>query len=324
MTKSTRTFLLTSTAIVVGGVVTGLVVYLTGGFSAVSSARAATPAELSYVPDDASVVAYANVREVMLSELRGRLQEHRPEGGSGHRDFLERTGIDIETDIDHVVACMLPEDDPEGDQSEGFVLARGRFDDVRLETLAREFGGVAEEYRGTRVIAHDDQTLAFLEPGLLLIGERSAARRAIDTAADGQDVTANAEMMRLVGEVALGSDAWGVGQIDSLTAQAQLPAEVADQLPAVRWFSASGHVNGGIDGVLRAEARDDQAAEDLREVVRGFLALARLQTNGGPELQTMLRSLQLGGSGSTVAVSFSIPLALIDAFAENSERTPIE
>ena len=45
------------------------------------------------------------------------------------------------------------------------------------------------------------------------------------------------------------------------------------QIPAITWFAVSGHVNGGLRGVIRAETRDDEAANNLRDVVRGFMAL---------------------------------------------------
>jgi hypothetical protein len=94
---------------------------------------------------------------------------------------------------------------------------------------------------------------------------------------------------------------------------ANLPEGVASQIPAVKWFSASGHVNGGVSGLLRAEARDEQAGQNLRDVVQGFLALARLQAGSKPEMQALVSSLQVSGSGSTVALSFSVPSEAIEA-----------
>ena len=79
-------------------------------------------------------------------------------------------------------------------------------------------------------------------------------------------------MMKLVRSLDDGN-AWAVGRFDALSSHARLPEDVASQLPAITWFSASGHVNGGIRGVVRAETRDDEAANNLRDVVRGFLAL---------------------------------------------------
>ena len=80
-------------------------------------------------------------------------------------------------------------------------------------------------------------------------------------------------------------NAWAVGRLDLLRSNAGFPQGVATQLPAITWFSVSGHVDGGLRGVVRAEARDEEAAKDLREVVGGFLALARLQTGSRPEFQ---------------------------------------
>ena len=111
------------------------------------------------------------------------------------------------------------------------------------------------------------------------------------------------------------SNAWAVGRFDALMSQAKLPEGVASQIPAVKLFSASGHINGGLSAVIRAETRDDQAAQNLRDVVQGFLALAKLQSNTQPELQALVNSLQLSGTGKTVALSFQVPSQVIDAIA---------
>ena len=116
------------------------------------------------------------------------------------------------------------------------------------------------------------------------------------------------------------SNAWAVGRFDALMSQAKLPEGVASQIPAVKLFSASGHINGGLAAVIRAEARDDQAAQNLRDVVQGFLALAKMQSNTQPELQALVNSLQLSGTGKTVALSFQVPSQVIDALAAAKQQ----
>ena len=81
---------------------------------------------------------------------------------------------------------------------------------------------------------------------------------------------------------------------------------------AITWFSVGGHVNGGIRGIIRAEARDDEAANNLRDVMRGFMALAKMQSGSKPELQAMMQSLGLGGKGKTVELSFTVPAEVFD------------
>jgi hypothetical protein len=320
MTRKTRNFLLGSAGILTVGLCTGLVAYY-GGFPSGAFSQAEGPQEIRYVPADATVLAYANVRDVMTSDFRQRLRAAMPEE-RGQQEFEQQTGINIETDVDSVVACMLPVEAqrPGG----GLALIRGRFNDVRIEAFAREHGGQVEEYRGKRVIeapgpgggdihGHGERpVLAFLEPGLLAVGERHAVRRAIDTLETGQSVRSNDELMRLVGEVEIGSSAWVVGRFDVLASRANLPDGVANQIPPIKWFAGTGRLNGGLSGSLRAEAGDDQSAQNLRDVVRGFLALAKLQAGSRPEFQPILQSLELGGSGRTVALSFSIPTQVID------------
>jgi hypothetical protein len=96
-----------------------------------------------------------------------------------------------------------------------------------------------------------------------------------------------------------------------LVNHANLPDQVAHRIPPVKWFAAAGHINGGISGTLRADAQDDQSAENLRDVVRGLLALAKLQAQADPKLSAISESLQLTGTGKTVSLSFTLPAELL-------------
>jgi hypothetical protein len=313
MTKKTRLFLLIAAGVLIVGLGTGLVAsYM--GLPALALQSKDGPDELQYVPEDAKLLAYANVRDVMASELRQKIREIHPE--TKHNDFEEKTGINIETDIDRVVASLSGTGE-QSDREGMLVIASGRFDAVRIEGLAREHGGQVTEYKGKRLITHTPRSephamaVAFMKPGLVAFGTDRAVRQAIDLENGGPNVTDNDEVMGLVRDIDDGN-AWAVGRFDAIANRARLPREVANQLPPINWFAATGHVNGGIRGLVRAEARDEAAAQNLRDVVRGFMALARLQTSAKPELNTMLNSLQLGGEGKTVSLEFAVPTEIID------------
>jgi hypothetical protein len=319
MTKKTRYFLAGSAAVLLAGVFTGLVAYYAGGFQPV--AASAVSNELRYVPADAALVAYADVRAIMDSELRQRLKAAMPMQEQGQQEFQEQTGINIEQDIDFVVAAMSAI----GQHPAPLVVARGRFNDTQLEGLARQHGGTVEDYKGKRLIVatatqpvEHTMVLAFLEPGLIAVGEGTAVRNAIDAQLAAHSITSNDEMMRLVGDIGSGNNAWAVGRVDALTAQAHLPEQVSSHLPALKWFAAAGHVNGGLSGTLTAEARDDAAAENLRDVVRGFMGLARLQTGSDPKAQALIDSLQLSGTGKTVTLSFTVPAEVLQMIPKTS------
>jgi hypothetical protein len=321
MTKRTRLFVLIAAGILVVGLGTGLLAsYM--NIQTLTLIGGNGPEEFAYVPANAQMLGFANVRAVMDSEVRRKLMDLHQGADSGDR-FQERTGINITQDIDSVVAAVTPEV-AEG-KGPPLVLARGRFDQVRLEGLAREEGGVVEDYKGIRLVTHDNFAVAFVEAGLVALGVPAVVRRAIDTKQAGNgNVTSNDEVMGMVKQVT-GGTVWGVARFDALTGM-RIPAEVKDRLPAISWFSAKGIIDGGIEGLISAEARDDKAAQDLRQVVQGFVALGRMQAGPNhPEIADFLNSIQLTGQGRTVSLGFSIPPAMIDVLnALRAGRRPGE
>src|SRR5205814_1997702 len=235
MTTRTRYFVVVSLLVLTVGLGSGLVAYYVG-FPAGALGQHAGPLELEYIPRDATVIAFANVHEVMTSDLRQRLRRAVPMHENGQRELQEQTGINIETDLHRA----------------------GNNPQAGLES-----------------------------------------------------VTGNEELMNLVKSMDDGN-AWAVGRFDALRSQAHLPDNVSSQIPAITWFAVNTHINGGIRGTIRAEARDDVAANNLRDVVRGFLALAKMQTNSKPELQAMVDSLEVGGANKTVSIAFMVPSEVFD------------
>jgi len=323
MTAKTRYFLIGSVMVLIVGLSIGLVAYYGGVPSGLFSAQSG-PAELKYLPGDAAVVAYANVHDVMNSELRQRLRKFEGASEDGRNEFKQETGIDIETDIDHVVACMNPQTGTT--KHAGLLIVNGRFDAAKIEGLAIQHGGTAEQYKGKRLLlvsphkageatgetAPPQMAMAFLDAGVVALGTADMVRLAVDRAAGGTSVLANAELMKQVGDMS-GQSLWAVGRFDALTEHATLPAEISARIPPITWFSASGKVNGGLQAMLKAEAKDEQSANNLRDIVRGFVALAKLQAGNKPALQGMMPDVQLSGEGKEVAISFAVTSEMLDA-----------
>ncbi len=324
MHSKTRYFAITSLLVLTVGLGTGLLAYYVG-FPTSAFAGANTLEEFQLVPSDASLVAYADVREIMASPLRQKARTLFPMKEDGQREFESQTGINIETDIDRVVAAISPTlaggtgSNPV--QGSALLLARGRFNESKIEALMREHGAQVEQYKGKRVIIAPIEknapgiSLAFLQPGFASIGTTNLIKAAIDRqSGSGANMTSNTELMSLVADLD-SANAWAVGRFDTLTNQAQLPAQISQGLPALTWVSASVKVGTGVQGVVRAHAKDEAAANNLRDVVRGIVALAKLQASSRPEVQTAISSLALGGTGQTVALSFDLPGEMFDALS---------
>ena len=303
MSKPTRLVLLGACGVLFAGLAVGAVAFVQGGFSG-QLETPAIPDELRYFPSTASVVAYADVRGVMASDVRQRFRDSAREA-EGQREFESRTGIDLERDVDQVVACLIPG----VGEPDGLVVATGRFQPDRLEQLAQEHGGTAEEYRGVRVISRPtgdrDLAMAFLEPGVLALGSTSVVRQAVD--APGTDVTSNERLMGLMTEIDGGSNAWLIARMDDPDALSWLPDRVQTQVPPLEAFAIGSRLNGGLSGRITAEGRDEQATQNLTDVVQGFLALARMQTGSRPELASVLDGFELSRTERRVILSFNLP-----------------
>src|SRR6266550_1561897 len=331
MTVKTRYFVIVSLLVVVVGLGTGLVAYYVG-FPATPFFNGNTPEELRYMPSTASVVGYVEVREIMASDLRQRVRQTMASQAQddGKRQFQELTGINFETDIERIVACL---DSQSSSDNSGLVFARGLFDTVKIEALMREHGAQVQDYKGKRliVVEHfggndlsnvppanrqpDDISIAltFMEPGLIAVGGTALVQHAIDLrTAGGGSAATNDDLVAHIRALE-GGNAWVVGRLDQIRERAKLPEIVANQIPPITWFSVRGHVDGGLQALVTAEAKDDESANMLRDVVRGFLALAKLQTSSKPEFQRFVQSLQLGGTGKTVSLAVDVPSQVFDA-----------
>jgi hypothetical protein len=312
MTKRTRYFMAGSALIVGLGLCTGLIAYYNGDLPRF---RRIGPAELVYVPADATGVAYANVREIMNSDFHQKLQQSAFPMGQGKQQFFDQTGIDLEHDIDSVVAASNKQVGASGQGMPGIVLIRGRFDVGRIETVVRQHNGTVQDYKGRRLLlvspnsaGENGPCLTFPETGLALLGNTETVKRAIDTRGGGENITGNQDLMKLVSQMdGAGNTAWAVGGLDAVAKDPNLPQQIKDNIPGVQWIAVSAHINGGVNGMLHAEARDDKAAEDLRAVVNGAIAAARMMGGKDQRLDTLVNSLQLTGTGKDVQLAFSLP-----------------
>jgi hypothetical protein len=319
MSKRTRYFMIGSVATLIVGFSIGLVAYYNGGLGQLGGAGG--PDQLRYVPADSVVVAYADVHKIMNSEFRQRmkaLQSGKEE--QGQKEFRDETGIDIEKDVDSVVAFMTP---GQGETpGVGAVIVTGKFDPNRIETLVKSKGGEAVDYRGKRLMTFQSEKqvgagLAFLGGNLVAVGSLPAVRRAVDLG-EGQSagIRTNEKMDKLIGDVAPKGNVWVVGRFDALTSKANLPPELMSRIPPINWFSASGEIDGGVAAALTVETANKDAAANLAMVIQGLKGLAGLQAGSNSDaLKQALQSFGISQNESQVTVSFRLPSELLYGLA---------
>lgn len=325
MTLTTSRLIRTSAALLAIGLGAAMAVSIGGSRWGMVAAQQPLP-ELRLVPEDAAFVGFADIRAMLTSRLWQQLRQSMPVSPESQGKFEAETGISVERDIDRVLMYVAPPAD--GGQAEaGLVLARGRFDATRIEGVVRSHGASVETYQGQRLFITENPAkpepgddpkeaiaFSFIEPGLAAIGTKTLVQRAIDRRAGGTNVTGNEEVMNQVRGLQ-GGDIWAVGRYEALGGNARLPAAVAGQIPPISSFALSVRISNGLGGVLQVEARDEQSASELRDVVRGFISLGQMQASAEPGVQSLIKSLELSGAGRTVALSFEAPADLLDLLA---------
>jgi hypothetical protein len=271
------------------------------------------------VPANAEVVAFANVQQVMNSELRRELVPGVDSDASKGGRMLNEFGIDLEKQVNRVVAYVEPSAAPNPQEQRpphipnALVLVQGTFDQAQVEKVISNHAGAMEDYNGRKLFVHREDghefAVGLAGADLIAIGQADLVRRAMDRARDGssggQNITSNAEMMNLIRDTA-GSTAWVVGQFDAVRRRMRLPNEISGQVPPLRMLSVKANVNGGVKATIRAEAGDAAAADQLRDVVRGFISLARIQASGKPDFENTLKTVELSGTDKTVQMSFAV------------------
>jgi hypothetical protein len=321
MTSKTRYFVIASLLVMTVGLATGLVAYY-GDLGTSAFANQGGPDELQLVPADASFVAFARVADLMATPAGQKVRAILPFKSDDPQGLQNQTGINIDTDIDRLVLSLVTP--KEGTEAKGraLVIARGRFDAVKIEAFMRGHGAHVETYKDHRLItaaanppATESFSAVLIEPGLIAAGSTTLVRGAVDLQTGGANVTTNDSLMQRIRQVETGQ-AWAVGRFDAFARGAHLPDTMSQSIPAITWVSASATVDNDVSGVVTAETRDEASANSVRDLVRGIVALGRLQTASHPEVQALFQSLELAGTGTTVTLSFDVPSQLFDLLGQ--------
>ena len=321
-----------SAAILVAGLGTGLVAYYGGGFPSLSASRVGTGG-VELRAGRRRVVAYANVGEVMDSQLRQRLKERSCPTSRARRNSSAQTGIDIEHDIDYVVAAVdrrpiqlqpeRPRRRPRPVQSHTARDPRPR---------ARRRGrGIQGQAPGEGVRRCDAEAIptgrhrrGSRTTAIIRWRSRSSSRASSPSAASGHQELDRRAAHRPQHHQQQRDD--GARRPTSSAATTPGPSAASTPSPTRRKLperdrqqDSRGQDVRGHDPHRRRRHRHAPrrgarrpSAENLRQVVQGFLALGRIQSRTIPKATALLNSLQLSGTGKTVALSFAIPSEMFD------------
>jgi hypothetical protein len=247
------------------------------------------------------------------------------------RELEEKTGLSPARDIDQIVVAGSPTATKGG----GVALVFGRFDTYKLgRAMETEGKAVGHNVDGVSVYGfkEDDArslAVALVDEGHLLFGPRPAVEAAVGSRTRGETpLRTNAVLLGLVEKVRPGSTFWMVGDQSLLAGMpATVPAPGGAEgatlsLPALKSLTVTGDLDPQVSLAIIGQAKDELAAKNLADVVRGFVALASLQAQQKPELQQLASAVTVATEQSRVLVSARIPYELIDALQAKAKPAP--
>ena len=272
---------------------------------------------------EGDLIVYANLKPVHLFDLN-KSGPINPEGD--YKDFIDRTGIQPERDIDEV--AMSRRDTPDGRDVESSEILIGHFDQNRLRDYLQLLSSSRETYRNYTVysIAHEGHIVrvALLDGGKVAITNMASPEPMhgiIEHTLPYYDHTFSGpldpSLLRLYPKVPLGSLAWLIDRIPNKPDNVQLPGGFAITLPAEAVAVGSLRYTGSL--LLRADvfAQSEAQARQIVDSANSHLALVRsigqfIKTKGpDKDIKAAFDSLQATQKDNVATFTATIPQSVL-------------
>lgn len=265
---------------------------------------------------EGDLIIYANLKPVHLFDLNksGSVQ---PQGE--YKDFIDRTGIQVERDLDEV--AMSRRDTPDGRDVESSEILIGHFDQVRLRDYLQLLSSVRELYRNYTIysISHDEHTVrvALLDAGKVAVTNMVSPEPMHGIIDRALKPSTGPTLLSHYSDVPLGSLAWLIDRIPNKPDNVQLPGGFALTLPAEAVAVGSLRYTGSL--LLRADvfAQSEAQARQIVDSANSHLALVRsigqfVKTKGpDQDIKAAFDSLQATQKENVAVFTATIPQSIL-------------
>jgi hypothetical protein len=193
-------------------------------------------------------------------------------------------------------------------KASGLVLARGKFDPVKISAAVAADGKHASQtYKGVQLItansAKDNGAVAFLSPTIAIVGNLATVKAAVDRST-GTNALDPALMAKINSYSA--ADAWSIstGSIQFGQPSDTAGNPMAGALKSIQQASGSILLASPVQINVEAEADTDQNASSLADILK-FVVMMMPAKPGS----TLANDLQVSTDHTTIKVSLAIPEA---------------
>jgi hypothetical protein len=271
---------------------------------------------LAMVPSGTKLLTGMDVDRAKASPF-GQYFLRRVDSEESHfREFSQQTGFDPRRDLQKVMFAGLG---PAGDhaQSRFVILARGIFDDDRIQAAAAAKGSMVQTFQGVRMIVQKGEqqstAVAFPEIGLAVMGDAATVREIIGQRAS--PVSLDPELLARVNQIGADSDLWFVSLQPGSFLREHMDTQEAPQfrnaqaLQSIRQSSGGMQLGDVVKLSFDAVTRSPQDATSLVDVMRFASSMMQTQRQNDPRagiLGSALDLMQLKADGNSVHASLSL------------------
>lgn len=313
-----------------------------------SRAKGATQGEdlLAYSPKNSNVLFYANVKNLKTSEiLKGDIDKYQSEAhkkfDKEFNEFVEITGFDPSKDVDEVMISG------NGETKEHFVFtAKGNFPSSKLVafieskkkddevTISKtEYNGqTLYEFKGikTHKMKHNDKDVshktktgfvAFINDKVMVAGEEMAVKTALD---GKSSVKENSDFMAKVKNVA-DNDVYSVVDVDQFKEKfSKVPAQFKHNVDMIKHVSFGLSAGNDISFSLVGECLTAVDAENLKDAVKGIIALARMGVSAERDLIDFMNEVDVKNEKTRITVSMDISKERLEKLKNYKDKLPLK
>ena len=265
---------------------------------------------------EGDLIIYANLKPVHLFDLNksGSVQ---PQGE--YKDFVDRTGIQPERDLDEI--AMSRRDTPDGRDVESSEILIGHFDQARLRDYLQLLSSAREPYRNYTIysIAHEGHTVrvALLDAGKVAVTNMVSPEPMHGIIDRSLKPSTGPVLLSHYSDVPFGSLAWLIDRIPNKPDNVQLPGGFAITLPAEAVAVGSLRYTGSL--LLRADvfAQSEAQARQIVDSANSHLALVRsigqfIKTKGpDQDIKAAFDSLQATQKENVAVFTATIPQSIL-------------
>src|SRR5215475_726709 len=261
------------------------------------------------------------------------------------QDFTQKTGVDPSKIRNAVLSFSM-----DGPQGTGVIIIQGIDPDAKqIEAVMREFGSEfkTSEYKGKTVfnvisnikapsagplsLKTDEVALAALGAQRVAFGDLKMVKQVIDIQTGAAKGGVSAAMTGALKETrASALVRFALNIPETLRAEAANQGDLFKSVAAVKMilgtFDVAGDLGLSLDAVIRTASQND--ATELENALKGLIALGKdIFGSGDPKtnlISQLLDQVKIGAKINDVAVSISLPRALLDQLTKKETPPPAE